>query len=346
MPNARVLSLKLDDNGSYLGMEKGCFVLKDKKGNVERYPVLENQIKEVVLQSGNAVSTGALSSLGFWGVDVVVETARGRPVAMMKAFDDDRHVETRLAQYEAVNGEKGRYITKQIVIGKLRGQHGLLVEHGLKTRDLEHEIQRVNNVEEDSLTKFRQKLNAIEGRHSRDYFKEIFALIPEDIRPDSRKKYRAFDGVNNLFNLGYEVLQWKVHRALVRAYLEPYLGFLHSLKDGMPSLVCDMEELYRHRIDQYVLSYVQDLTVKDFIAKTEDAGPPRKGKRLYLNNTKTNLFMKGVKGLFKTNIKASTIRARGKTQWFETLVNEEALLLGKYLRGEKNGWVPRDFSLS
>jgi CRISPR/Cas system-associated endonuclease Cas1 len=50
----------MDGYGSYLGMEKGCFVVKDRKGEVERYPLLENEIREVVLRSGNSVSTGAL----------------------------------------------------------------------------------------------------------------------------------------------------------------------------------------------------------------------------------------------------------------------------------------------
>ena len=76
-------------------MEKGCFVVKDKQGSTERYPLFENEIGEVILKSGNAVSTGALASLGFWDVDVVVLTRRGRPVAMLKRLDDDSHVETR-----------------------------------------------------------------------------------------------------------------------------------------------------------------------------------------------------------------------------------------------------------
>jgi len=341
MPKSRTLSLVLDDNGSYLGMEKGCFVLKDRKGNVEKYPLLENNIKEVVLQSGNAVSTGALSSLGFWGVDVVVETAKGRPVAMMKAFDDDRHVETRLAQYEAVKSKKGRTIAKEIIKGKIIGQNALLEGYQLEPLDVKKNLQAIDMLEEESIRKFRQRLNQVEGRCSRKYFERIFTLIPEDIRPEGRKKWRAYDGVNNLFNLGYEVLQWKVHRALVRAHLEPFLGFVHAVELGKPSLVCDMEELYRHRIDEYVIDYLQDLSPSDFVAKTEDAGLSRKGKRVYLNDKKTKKFMNGVKQLFKSKVEGSIIRSGGKSQRLETLINEEAILLAKYLRDEKKKWNPR-----
>ncbi len=338
MPNAREVSLVLDGNGSYLGMEKGCFVLRDRNGEVEKYPLLENQVKEVVLRSGNAVSTGALSSLGFWGVDVVVETGRGRPVAMMKAFDDDSHVETRLAQYEAVSSGKGVDIAKKIVLARASTQNLVLEKHDLEVHDLDNFSSRVDSVEFDRIEKVRQRLTGLEGRLSRRYWEQILSLVPEKIRPETRKKFRAYDGVNNLFNLGFEVLQWKIHRALVRAHLEPYLGFLHSVEYGKPSLVCDLEELYRYKIEEMVVEYTQDLVPKDFITKDEFTGSSRKGKRVYLNKEKTDLFMKQVSSFFKSYVKASSIRAGGKRKRFETLINEDALLLGKYLRNERNSW--------
>jgi len=69
----KVTNLVLDTFGNYLGMEKGCIVLRDKHGNAEKYPLFEEKIGEVVLKSGNMVSTGVLASLGFWGIDVLVD---------------------------------------------------------------------------------------------------------------------------------------------------------------------------------------------------------------------------------------------------------------------------------
>ena len=97
MRQAKAKKIVLTDYGSYLGMEKGCFLLKDKNGEEKKYPLFEEEIGEVVLKSGNAVSVGALASLGFWGIDCMVLTRKGRPVAMLKALDDDSHVKTRLA---------------------------------------------------------------------------------------------------------------------------------------------------------------------------------------------------------------------------------------------------------
>jgi len=104
----------------------------------------------------------------------------------------------------------------------------------------------------------------------------------------------AYDGANNLFNLAYEVLSWKVHRALTRAKLEPYLGFLHSLQWGKPSLVCDFQEIYRYLIDDFVVRYSQMLTARDFTTKTEILSRNKRGKTMIsstsLEKSKSELF--------------------------------------------------------
>jgi CRISPR-associated protein Cas1 len=92
-------------------------------------------------------------------------------------------------------------------------------------------------------------------------------LIPEKIRPRRRKSWKAYDGVNNILNLCYEVLSWKIHRACLKAKLEPFLGFLHSVQYNKPSLVCDLEELYRYLVDDFAFDYIQGLKPGDFGTK-------------------------------------------------------------------------------
>ena len=162
------------------------------------------------------VSTGALASLGFWDVDVLVMTQRGRPVAMMRSLDDDSHVKTRLSQYEAHQSEKEASIARQLVLSKIEGQNTLLEKHGLKLHDLEALEAKVGSLESSDLDVFRRRLTGIEGKFTEGYFRQLFGLIPEKLRPGKRKKFRAYDGTNNIFNLCYEVLKWRVHRAVVR----------------------------------------------------------------------------------------------------------------------------------
>lgn len=201
-------------------------------------------------------------------------------------------------------------------------------------------IEAVSKLEANSLPMLQRQLNTIEGQCSNKYFQQLFGLLPEFLRPKNRTTFKAYDKANNLFNLGYTVLSWKVHIGLIKAKLEPYLGFLHSLQFGKPSLVCDFEELYRYLIDDFVLRYALNLSDKDFVLKNEDFGFSRKGKREYLKEDKNRAFVKGLNDYFMSTIEVPRIR-RGRKQEIETLISEEAMLFAKYLRGETTHWQPR-----
>ncbi|MCJ7469821.1 CRISPR-associated endonuclease Cas1, partial [Candidatus Bathyarchaeota archaeon] len=326
-------------NNSFLGIEKGCFVVKNERKEItERFPLFEAEIAEVVLKSGNYVSTSALASMGFWNIDCLVMTQKGNPVAMLRSFDDDSHVETRLCQYEAYKSSKGVSIAKEFVRAKTEGQNVILGKYGLKRHNPIADF--LKKTDSDDLDTARRKLLTLEGQYARRYFSQVFQLFPEQLRPEIRRTFGAYDGINNIFNLAYEVLSWRVHVALVKAKLEPYLGFLHSLAWGKPSLICDFQELYRYLIDGFLVEYCQKLKPKSFVLKNENLSRTKKGKREYLNDLSTRDLIANLNRFFSTKIEMPRIR-HGRRQEIETLICEEALLFAKYLRNETQTWRPR-----
>jgi len=74
--------------------------------------------------------------------------------------------------------------------------------------------------------------------------------------------------------------------------------------------------------------------------KSEVLSRKRKGKRECLNNLQTKKLMKHLYHYFECEVEVPRIRI-GKKQTIETLINEEALLLAKYLRNERKEWNPR-----
>jgi len=74
--------------------------------------------------------------------------------------------------------------------------------------------------------------------------------------------------------------------------------------------------------------------------KSDSVSQKRKGKREYLNDTETRRMTKELQEYFESKVEIPLIR-HGKRQKIETLINEEALLLAKYLRNEKLTWNPR-----
>jgi CRISPR-associated protein Cas1 len=210
---SKIAKIFLDDTGSFLGRGEGCLIVSDKKRNVEKYPLFENQIGEIQVKIGNSVSSGALATCAFWNIDFLITTQRGNPVGYLRSIEDDSHVETRIAQYEALNNEKGIDIAKKLVLSKIQGQNELLKKYGLRQQDLIKTKQAVNNVESQNLNTARKKLMSIEGRYTEFYFKQIFPIFPKSLLIQKRKTYKAYDGVNNTINLAYTMLKWT--RALI-----------------------------------------------------------------------------------------------------------------------------------
>lgn len=297
------------------------------------------------MKSGNSLSSGALVTLGFWGVDCVFLTQRGNPVAMLRSLSDDSHVRTRICQYESLNNGKCLEAAKQFVLGKLSGYEEVLKKHNLRRLDSFRYSEQIKRLDEKNLKTLQNKLTSIEGKFSNQYFSQIMQLFPEPFRPEHRRTFKAYDGLNNLLNLAYKILSWKVHMALIKAKLEPFLGFFHSTQWGTPSLVCDFQELYRYLVDDFVIGFCRGVKAKDFILKQEAYAGNKFGKRQYINESKNREFLDRLSRYFETKVTIPRIR-RGEHQEIETLIGEEAFLFAKYLRDEKPTWNPRIVELS
>jgi len=327
--NSKSLKIELSECGSYLGRDSGCFELRNKNGKIKHYPHFEKEIGECALVSGSYVSVDALIDLALWNIDTYIMTKHNRVVAFLKNLEDDSHVKTRVSQYQALDNGKGITIAKQIVKAKIEGQNRVLRKYGLKAID-----RYIGDI------KSRRSLLSIESRHARLYFSQIFKLFPENIRPEKRTGYKAYDGINNVFNFGYYILKCRIHKALLKAKLEPYLGFLHSLQHGKPSLVCDIQDVYRYLIDDYLIERGKKLRKKDFVVVTDFMMKLKMGKRIHLCKFETDSLADGLNGVFNREVEIPRIR-HGKKQTLDTLINEEALLLAKFLRQEKKEWNPR-----
>jgi len=338
---SKISKISLSDFGSYLGRAEGCFEVRDKTGNTQLYPHFKKEIGEAVLKSGSYVSVDALVDLALWNIDTYIMTRRNRVVALLKNVEDDSHVETRLCQYKAVlDEEKCIDIAKQFIIAKIKGQNQVLKKYNLETTRNNYGIIQIQNIRFDNLKTTRRKLMAIEAHNSKAYFSQIFSLFPENIRPEGRLTYKAYDGLNNVFNFAYYVLECRIHKALLKAKLEPYLGFLHSVQHGKPSLVCDFQELYRYLIDDFLIERCQKLRKKDFVLVTDFMMHLKMGKKIHLKEYETDSLADDLNAFFDRMVNVERIKV-GKRQTIDTLINEEALLFAKYLRHEIRNWSPR-----
>jgi len=330
----RTRKIFLNDYGSFLGRADGCLTVRHRDKKIEKYPLFENEVGEIQISIGNSVSSVALATCAFWGIDLVILTQRGQPVAVLKSLDNDSHVKTRIRQYQSLKTGKGTEIARQIVLGKVEGQNNILKKYGFRQHDLMKIKERVAGAVS------RNSLITIEGHATEKYFQQIFQLIPKALRIEKRRTFKAYDGMNNIFNFAYTTLKWKVYRAIISAKLEPFLGFLHSEQFSKPSLVCDIMELYRYLLDDFVIQYCKTLKKKDFAMNQEDYSSGKKGQRQYLKKASAQDMMEKLTSFFESTVEIPRVK-HGNKQTLETLINEEVMLLAQYLRNERPEWSPR-----
>jgi hypothetical protein len=97
-------------------------------------------------------------------------------------------------------------------------------------------------------------------------------------------------------------------------------------------------------IDDYLIERCRKLRKKDFVVVTDFMMRLKMGTRIHLCKFEADILADGLNGLFNRKVEISRIR-HGKTQTLDTLINEEVLLLAKYLRNERKEWNPRVVTL-
>ena len=98
-----------------------------------------------------------------------------------------------------------------------------------------------------------------------DYIRELFS--DDNVSFERREHQGAKDLVNSMLNYGYAILYVRIWQALLAAKLNPFESLIHVQREGKPTLVYDMIEIFRSQVvDRVVISLVQkgqDLEVRN-----------------------------------------------------------------------------------
>ncbi|WP_298483121.1 CRISPR-associated endonuclease Cas1 [uncultured Chloroflexus sp.] len=222
------------------------------------------KLDDIVIFGNIGISTPAMKRLLDRGIEVTFMTVdgryQGRLVGQVTA-----HVALRQAQYAyAADGERALVLAQSFVEGKLRNQRALLQRFSRNRAepppeaiaaadDLTAYIKRVKRTTQLS------SLLGVEGSATARYFAGLRSLIGSEWNFRSRQRQPPPDPVNLLLSLGYTLLAHKVLGAVQAAGFDPYLGFLHRLDYGRPSLALDiMEEFRPLLVDSLVVRVCND----------------------------------------------------------------------------------------
>ena len=132
----------------------------------------------------------------------------------------------------------------------------------------------------------REELLGFEGDAARRYFAGLRLGFTGTIGFDGRARRPPPDPANALLSFGYVLLANVLASLLEACGFDPYLGFMHTVRSGRPSLALDLLEELRHPVvDRFVLRVCNrgQLRPEHFETDTERGGVrlTRKGMRIF-----------------------------------------------------------------
>ena len=97
----------------------------------------------------------------------------------------------------------------------------------------------------------------IEGNAAHAQFSALMSFNRSPLQWPGRVRHPATDPLNALLSLGYTLVMHEITGLLAGIGLDPYLGYLHRVDYGRPSLALDLLEPFRHPlVDRLVLTAV------------------------------------------------------------------------------------------
>lgn len=235
------------------GIDGDTLVVKKDRQCLMQIPM--NRIGEVIILGDNTVSSRLLHRCSKDGIPVSFCQAGGKYVNTLRP-DSKSYFEMaalHASRFQATNADERLAIARRIARAKLSGYGCWLAErYGAAAKEVCACIQR--SKEAIGTAASVAAVRGFEGQAAGAVLAFIRTVIPEDfLRSGKRRPRVKADPWNVLMDFLSSLLFARLNVLLRSQGLNPYLGFLHSHKDDYESLVCDLQEPFRARMDRFAV---------------------------------------------------------------------------------------------
>lgn len=262
---------------AYLAKDGLNVVVSVNKEELFRIPIMN--IEGIVTFGYMGASPGLMKLCVDNGVSLAFMSPQGRFIGRIQGATQG-NVLLRKKQYALSEDENvSLHLSKLFIVGKIFNSRNILrrfirdngmdeeVEYASKQLDWSrNNVTEANNME---------TLRGEEGQAANVYFGVFDHLIlhqKSDFSFKGRSRRPPKDEVNAMLSFVYTLMANDIAAALESVGLDPYVGFMHTLRPGRTSLALDMmEELRAYLGDRLVLSMInrRQVTKKDFIRQSD-----------------------------------------------------------------------------
>lgn len=316
---------------AYLSKDGQNVVVSVNQQEVFRIPSIN--IEGIVTFGYMGASPGLMKLCSDNGISLTFLSPNGRFISRIQCATRG-NVLLRKAQYSLSDDEeRSLQVAKLIIAAKIQNYRNILKrycrDYG-ECREVETAVKILEANKRHALNaEDKTKLMGFEGMASNAYFDALPKLIlnqKESFPFNGRNRRPPKDAVNAMLSLAYTLIANDVSAALETVGLDPYVGFLHSLRPGRTSLALDiMEEFRAYLGDRFVFSLInkRQITPKDFLHQGDNG--------VILTDTGRKTFLAAWQ-----NRKRDTIMHPYMNEKVEIglLPYIQALLLARYIRND------------
>jgi len=261
------MRLVIADYGVFLGVRNG--MINIRRGEKVRTIPLGNVEEVVITTGGVGISSSLLRLASENNIRVIVLNENGSPAGFFSPMTKKANVRVRREQYGAQTDERGIFLARCFIKGKIMNQYYLLksILRNRGRRDMLELCYRIKErAERVETCKARDEIIQEEAKAAEIYWEGISEFFDFERR---RKRYEDPDPFNMMLNYAYSVLMYRVSAAVDSTNLDPYAGFLHAENPRRPALVVDlMEEFRQPVVDRAVLKVKPEAKENKLTKKT------------------------------------------------------------------------------
>jgi len=277
------LTVVIDRKKLVARMESNTIRIERPGGQPQRIPL--NMVDSVIVVGSPMVSCDVWRALANRNIPAMLIPSRGGGTSAYIGSGLSSTVNKRLAQYEGVQSRKcSLAIGRWLLSLKIKGQESVLKMLGSGKSETEISCGRIEErrINLDGAN-CRSSLMGFEGAAASEYFKSLGVLLSDKWKFSGRNRRPPKDPINTLLSLSYIMAGGEVLRVVQSKGLDPSIGFLHSQQPGRDSLVLDILEPIRPKVDKFVLNLLdKQLKLAHFTTNKQDGCLLNKeGRKIY-----------------------------------------------------------------
>lgn len=266
----------------YLSLEgETVTVLSDKK-KIGKIPL--HNLESIITCGYMGASPALMGKCAQEGISIIFLSRNGKFLARIVG-EQYGNVILRKTQYRVSECEEESIkLAKCFIMSKLYNSRWIL-ERAIRDHKLRVDTEALKSASltlKNSLNsayecKSMDSLRGIEGEAASIYFgvfNELILQQEEDFSFEFRSRRPPLDKVNALLSFAYVLLTSMCTSALESVGLDPYVGFMHTIRPGRKSLALDLvEELRSVFADRFVITLINKKLIlsKHFIEQEDGA---------------------------------------------------------------------------